>query len=263
MPLQYPHIGAEHYRGRNRQGKSAVVFPPKSCCSCINLLPRTLKEAHLKKKILIADDHAIIRYGISSLIRKEFPAFEIVETNNFDDTFYAICNDDFHLVILDINIPGGNNIQTIDTIKQRQPKFKILIFTAYAEQTFAQRYIQAGVDGYLVKDSSDHEIQKAIHTVLDGRTYLSESLHDMLLDSVRTGQAGHDPFARLSNREFDVMHLLIRGMSNAEISSHLNIHHTTVSTYKTRIFEKLQVTTIVEMIERYQLHTNGGPLKHY
>ena len=208
----------------------------------------------MERKILIADDHAIVRYGVSLIIREEVPGSVITEVDNFNDALSLVEKEHFHLLILDINLPGGNSIQMLDQIRQKQPSIKILVFTAYEESTFAIRYMQAGADGYLIKNSAADEIGRALRTVLSSQLYVSDSVKESLLaDKLNRQNSSANPLQLLSNRENDVLQLMLQGKSVSEIANMLNVHTTTISTYKNRIFEKMNTRNLVELIEKYRL----------
>ena len=116
--------------------------------------------------ILMADDHAIVRYGTIALIREFMEEATVSEAANFDETLRQVGERPFDLLILDINIPGGNSFQMIDVLRLRQPGLKILIFTAYDEHMYGFRYLQAGADGFLMKNASEQEIKYAIRAVI-------------------------------------------------------------------------------------------------
>lgn len=207
--------------------------------------------------ILIADDHTIVRYGAALIIKELLPGGQVTEAENFNQALKLLDSQSFDLLILDINIPGGNNLQMIDVIRLHQPRIKILIFSAYDEQLFALRYLQAGVDGYLVKHSPEDELKTAIRTVLNNEKYISPTVKQHLLNGLTTrNNIPQNPLHTLSNRELEVMQLLIKGSSVAEIGTVLSLQISTVSTYKARIFEKLEVANVIELAEKVKLY--GG-----
>lgn len=206
--------------------------------------------------ILIADDHSIVRFGTMLMIKQFMPNAQILGAESLNSALKYLNSQEFNLLILDVNLPGGNNIQMIDVVKLRQPHIKILIFSAYDEQLFALRYIQAGADGYLPKQLHENELKTAIQTVLNDEKYISPSLKERLLNGV-TGRSEPmiaNPLNKLSNRETEVMQLLIKGLSLADISTTLNIEVSTVSTYKSRIYEKLQVVNIIDLAEKARIY---------
>ena len=211
------------------------------------------------KKILLVDDHAIVRYGITQLIWKEFPGTEISTALNMDELIRHLRQDSFDLLILDINIPGGNSLQMIDVIKLRQPGIRILIFSGYDEQVYAIRYLQSGVLGYLAKNNSESELPAAIKMLLNDKRYISPVVREVLLkNSTGDSRNNENPLTKLSNRELEVLQSVIAGKTLIEIGSALNLGVSTVSTYKQRIFEKLEVHTMIELIEMARLHKWTG-----
>lgn len=210
---------------------------------------------NVKYQVLIADDHSIVRYGTSLVIKELLPTGTIREANNFDQAVKLLDTDRFDLVVLDINIPGGNNLQMIDIVKLRQPHVKILIFSGYDEQLYALRYLQAGADGYLVKQAPEGELKTAIQTIRNNEKYISSNVKQHLLNGLTTrNAAARNPLSNLSNREMEVLQQLVKGASVAEIGVTLSLQISTVSTYKSRIFEKMEVTNIVELVEKVKLY---------
>ncbi|WEK33923.1 MAG: response regulator transcription factor [Candidatus Pseudobacter hemicellulosilyticus] len=205
--------------------------------------------------ILIADDHTIVRYGTALIIKDLIAGVYVAEAGTFAQTLKILDSKTFDLLILDINIPGGNNLQMLDVIRLHQPQIRILIFSGYDEQLFALRYMQAGADGYVVKHSGEQELRTAIRGVLNNEKYISPTVKQHLLNSLssKSGNGSGNPLQLLSNREMEVMQLLIKGSSVADIGVHLSLQISTVSTYKSRIFEKLEVANVIELAEKVRL----------
>lgn len=208
------------------------------------------------KKILLVDDHAIVQYGIIQLILKEFPGTHVSTAENMDQMIIQLRQESFDLLILDINIPGGNNLQMIDIVKLRQPDIRILIFSGYDEQVYALRYLQSGVQGYLNKNNSEKELPVAIKMILSGERYISAIIKEYLLNKINGAKDIDNPMKKLSNRELEVMQSLMNGMTLGEIGSSLNLGISTVSTYKQRIFEKLEINNMLELVEKVKLHNS-------
>ncbi|WP_341837245.1 response regulator transcription factor [Chitinophaga pollutisoli] len=213
------------------------------------------------KSVLVSEDHAIVRFGITAIIRDILDPVKVVEAADFDETIRQLSEQTFDLLILDINIPGGNNLQMISAVRLRQPGIRILIFSGYDEQMFGINYIQAGADGYLEKHAPEEEIRRAILTMAEDGKYLTPGIRTRLLD--HHGHHGHpsspeaaNPLLALSGREKEVMLLLGKGMSVMNIAKTLNIQVTTVSTYKSRIFEKLNVNSVIGLAEMIRLYSN-------
>ncbi len=209
--------------------------------------------------ILVADDHAIIRYGVTLLLREILFDIEVQEAETFNQALLHLENKSYDLLILDINIPGGDNLQMINAIRVRQSSVKILVFTSYDEQLFALHYLQAGADGFLMKHASEQEIRNAIRTVLvDGKKYISHAVQQHLLNDFTAGKPIEmHPLLTLSDREAEVMQLMAKGISLADIAKTLNLQLSTVSTYKKRIFDKLRISNVVELVEQLRMYNVG------
>lgn len=205
--------------------------------------------------ILIADDHSIVRLGMKQIICSLPGAMLVTEAKTFDEAIFLIEAQTFDLLILDINMPGGNNRQMIDAVKLRQPGIRILVFSAYDEILYALNYIQAGADGYIEKNSPDEEFRMAISGILMGEKYISRAVRELLIGKF-TGQQEHhnNPFSVLSPREIEVMNLLTKGLPLIKIAEILHLQLTTISTYKTRIFEKVGVKNVIALIEKAQMY---------
>lgn len=212
------------------------------------------------KKILIADDHGIVRLGASVIIKETLKKAEIFQAENFDEVVEKIKLEEFDLLLLDINMPGGNNIRVVEEILQIQPAIKILIFSSYDESLYALRYIEAGAVGYLNKTTAMAELSHAILAIQERGKYMSSNVQDLYVQKLTQSKSELtklNPLARLSNREVDVAKQLIKGLGIIEVSGLLELSPSTVSTYKSRIFEKLNVSNIPELIELFRIHSNN------
>lgn len=205
--------------------------------------------------ILVVDDQEVVRFGTTLILSKSIEDVQVSEAGSFEETLKILSSKPFDLVILDIDMPGGNNHQMLDVIRLRHPDIKILIFSSYDEQIFGWRYLEAGADGFLSKKTGIEEIKNATKSLLRNEKYLSPALKQTLLNNITKKKTTVNPLDRLSNRESNIMQLLIKGQSVAEIADKLSLQVSTVSTYKKRICEKLQVSNIVEMIEKVQLYS--------
>ncbi|MBO9728298.1 MAG: response regulator transcription factor [Chitinophaga sp.] len=205
--------------------------------------------------VLIADDHSIVRLGIKQIIGSLPDNMLVTEARTFDETISLIEAQHFDLLILDINMPGGNNRQMIDAVKLRLPDVRILICSAYEELLYALDYIQTGADGYIEKNSIDDEFKTAITAVLGGEKYISKAVREQLIRKyTRREEHSSNPFSELSGREIEVMNLLIKGLPLIKIAEILHLQLTTVSTYKGRIFEKTGVKNVIALVEKAQMH---------
>jgi two-component system invasion response regulator UvrY len=204
------------------------------------------------RHILIADDHGVVRYGMMLLLKDLMPWAKVSQIGSFNEAVDFIEKTKIDLLILDINLPGGNNIQMLESLNSVQKGIKVLIFSAYEESLYATRYLQVGAKGYLHKQTSNSEIKKAIATIFSGGVYMSDNVKDLMLNKMLNQHEEQSPLDLLSNREFEVAQLLIYGHGITDISTLLKLQISTVSTYKNRIFEKLNVVNIVQLIDKFR-----------
>lgn len=206
-------------------------------------------------RILIIDDHSIIRVGITYLIHQDTPAAVIDEARSGDAAVTLLKKNPYDLVILDVNIPGTDTIDLISYLLTASPHLNILIFTMNPEEWYGRRFLKMGVKGFLNKESPEEEIRKAIWTVLKGNRYISPELAQIIsMDALEKRK--ENPFDELSNREFDVAMRLTRGDSVSLIAESLNLHASTVGTHKAHIFEKLKVNNIIQLADLARLYNN-------
>lgn len=204
----------------------------------------------MSNKILIVDDHLVVRTGVSIILEESFKGVQLFTTENYPDTIAFVSQNDIDLIILDINIPGGKNKEMISEIKELNPDVKILIFSVYEEATHAYQYIIAGANGYLNKLSDKEKIILAVETILKTGNYFSADFVSTVINASINKQT-MNPLDKLSKRELEITELLVEGNGNLEIANKLDIQMTTVSTHKNKIFNKLNVKNIVELISLY------------
>ena len=202
--------------------------------------------------ILIADDHSIVRSGLKILIGKDYTA-NVEEASNGKEITDRLKEKNFELAILDINMPDTNSPQLVEYVRINYPKTKILIFSMHPEQMYAKRYLKMGVNGYLSKEATDAETRKAIQSVLSGKRYISSKVSELLMDDA-LHKSKENPFDNLSSREFEVASLLIKGKALNEITNILHVHSSTIGTHKAHIFEKLNVSNVIELNELAKLY---------
>jgi DNA-binding NarL/FixJ family response regulator len=202
---------------------------------------------------LIADDHSIVRQGISLVIKELFFKATIFQAGTFKETLKILKETKVDLLVLDINFPDGNSLSIIGEIKVLQPDLKILIFSAYDENLYALRYLNAGASGYLSKGSNEEEMKQAFQSMMVSGKYITQNIKDQILDSY-ISKKPLNPLEQLSDREIEVARLLIKGFGNMEIADMLHIKKSTVSTFKNRIFEKLAIDNLADLIDLFQLY---------
>jgi two-component system, NarL family, invasion response regulator UvrY len=204
-----------------------------------------------KIKILIADDHAVFRRGLKDILTENFPGVIIGEAETGQDAVEQARKSVWNIVVLDVTMPGQSGVEVLLKIKQIRPALPILMLSMHPEEQYALRVLQAGAAGYITKIKAPLEIVKAIKRVLAGGKYISPSLTKRLMEQLQPG-AEKLPHDRLSNREYQVMHLTCSGKSLKEIAGELAISIQTVSTHRTRILKKMGLHTSAELI-RYAL----------
>jgi DNA-binding NarL/FixJ family response regulator len=206
-------------------------------------------------QILIAEDHSIVRLGTILLIREIYPAAAVTECSTFHSALEHLSRQTFDLLILDINIPGGNSTMMIENVHLRQKDIPILVLSSYPEDIYAIRYLKAGAMGYLEKESEPTVIQSAIQKVIHREVYASDAVQQQLFTSLSFAKKdkGADYLKDLSNREIEIMRLLAKGISPTEIKNRLHIQLSTISTHKARIFQKMEVNNVVELADKLRL----------
>jgi two-component system invasion response regulator UvrY len=202
-------------------------------------------------KILIADDHAVVRKGLRQILLEEYPSAQIGEVADAESLLSEIMKDDWNIVITDMNMPGRSGLDALTQIKQMAPQLPVLIMSMYPEDQYALRVLKAGASGYLGKDNIHDDIIKAIQSVQLGKKYITPAVAEKLANAL-----GEDnrlqPHETLSDREFEVLKLLASGKAVSDIASQLSLSATTVSTYRSRIMEKMNMRTNAELT-RYAL----------
>ena len=200
------------------------------------------------KRFLLIDDHEIVREGVKNVLLQEYNSCEISQAEDEETAVKKLKASAYDLVIMDIQIPGADTAGLLEYIKNNFPATKVLMFSMSIESIYAKRYLKGGAMGFVSKNAGLGELKKAIDLVLKNRRYISESLADQLAAEI--GEKEHDnPFQKLSTREFDIASYLIKGNSVTEMSDFLNISISTVGTYKSRLFEKLNIHNISQLIE--------------
>ena len=205
-------------------------------------------------RILIADDHAIVRKGLKQLLLEQYPTAQIGETSDAEDLISKVMKQDWDVVICDMSMPGRSGLEALQQIREIAPKLPVLIMSMYPEDQYAIRVLKAGGSGYLGKETIHDDLVKAIEMVMIGRKFITPSIAEKLADALDT-DINRPPHQDLSNREFDVFKLLATGKSISEIASQLTLSTTTVSTYRARVLTKMNMRTNAELT-RYALENN-------
>jgi DNA-binding NarL/FixJ family response regulator len=205
---------------------------------------------------LIADDHSIVRNGLSILIKEIFTQTVVFHAGNFNEINDQLDRNEIDILILDISFPEGSSLSILAEIKERFPDIRILIFSSFDEEIYALRYLKAGADGYISKLSTPQQIEEAINGIIKNGKYTSNKIRDKIMDSFLLNTSDN-PLENLSPREMEIATLLVKGFGNLEISNTLHLKATTVSTYKTRVFEKLELTNLSDLIQTFNLYNDN------
>ena len=198
-------------------------------------------------RVLIADDHAILRRGLIEILRREFKDAVCAEAEDAQQTLDQVQAQDWDVVILDVTMPGRSGVDVLADLKRERPKLPVLVLSMHPEDQYGKRVLKAGAAGYLNKDSAPEELIKAIRKVLAGGRYVSPTLAEVLAQDL--GQGGDQPLhERLSDREFEVLRLMGSGKTITQIADLLHLSVTTISTYRARLLEKMRMRTTAELM---------------
>jgi two-component system, NarL family, invasion response regulator UvrY len=203
------------------------------------------------KRILIADDHAVVRKGLKETLEEELGETTFGEATNGREVMAQIWKQKWDLVLLDIGMEGRSGLEVLEEIHDARPKLPVLILTMYDEAQFAVRALREGAAGYINKQSAPEELVIAVKKVIAGGHYVSATLAEQLAAVVQGG-TNQPPHDSLSNRELEVMRLIATGKSLKEIADALSISVKTVGTYHTRLLDKMRMRSDVELT-RYAL----------
>jgi two-component system, NarL family, invasion response regulator UvrY len=197
-------------------------------------------------KVIVVDDHPVVRRGLKQIIEDE-PDMEVAgEAKNAGECFSLVRRTDCTLVLLDITLPDGNGFDVLKQLKYEHPGLPVLILSIHPEEVYGLRLIKSGASGYLMKEGAPDELIKAIRKVNAGGKYVSASLAEKLVS--RPGASDQPPHENLSNREFQILCMIARGKSLKSIADELCVGEKTVSTYRSRIMDKMKLSTNYDLI---------------
>ena len=191
-------------------------------------------------RILIADDHTVVRKGLKQILLDEFPGAEIEEVADGGELVKKVMAAKWDVVVSDLSMPGRSGLEALQQIKISHPDLPVLILSIHPEEQYAIRALKSGAAGYLSKDTAPDELVKAVQKVLLGKKYISQAIAEKLANTF-SSDVSMQPHENLSDREFDVMKLLANGRSVSEIAETLSLSVTTVSTYRTRVMTKMNL----------------------
>src|ERR1035437_2914034 len=196
------------------------------------------------ERIILADDHSFIRLGLIQILKDEYPSVEIKEVSDGESLVKEVTLHDIDLVISDLDMPGRSGLEALEQIKLIKPDLPVLILSIYPEELYAVRVLKAGASGYMNKNAAPYELITAIQRILLGRKYITPEIAERLL--IHT-DSDKKPYESLTNREFEIFKLLSLGKTVTQIANMLSLALTTVSTHRSRIMEKLNLSTNSEL----------------
>jgi two-component system invasion response regulator UvrY len=204
-------------------------------------------------RILIVDDHAVVRRGLRDILASESDV-NVLETGDPYDALKLVRKEDIDIAVLDLDLPGKSGLELLKDVKRERPKLPVLILSVYPEEQFAVRTLKAGASGFLSKDAAPEDLVTAIRKISRGGKYISESVAEKLLNKLNADDTSA-PHETLSDREFEILRLFGTGKTVGEIAGELSLSVPTVSTYRARILEKMSLRTTAELM-RYAIQNN-------
>ena len=194
-------------------------------------------------RVLIADDHALFRAGLRQFLIQSLPSAEIGESATGNETLTALQRGQWDLLVLDINMPDRSGLDILRHVRSGYPDTRVLILSGFPERQYAINMLRAGAHGFLGKESAPDDLIKAVHVILAGRRYLSPSMSELLISEIDNGGSDRPIHQQLSKREFQIFCKLASGGSVSEIARELCLSVKTVSTYRSRVLEKMHFKT--------------------
>jgi DNA-binding NarL/FixJ family response regulator len=198
-------------------------------------------------KVLVADDHAIVRRGLRQILAETTDIVLAGEASTPQEIIQKVRDERWDVVVLDINLPGGNGLELLAEIRRERPGLPVLILTVYSEEQYAVRAIRAGAAGFLTKESAPDKLIEAVRKVAGGGRYVSSELAETLA-SLLAGESPGQLHERLSDREFEVMKMFAAGKTVSQIALELALSVKTVSTHRTRLLKKMGMKTNAELM---------------
>ena len=197
--------------------------------------------------VLIADDHAVVRQGLKQIIADQKDMVVGGEAKNGHEVIELLRQKEWDVVVLDITMPGRSGLDILKDIKSERPELPVLMLSMHPEDQYALRALRAGAAGYLTKESAPEELVVAIRRILRGKKYITESVADAMVDDIK-GAVDKEPHDKLSDREFQVLTMIGSGKSLSDIAEELSLSVKTVSTYRTRLLEKMHLKNNAELV---------------
>lgn len=205
-------------------------------------------------RILIADDHTLIREGLRKILVESFPFADIHDVADSADLLKKAIHEKWDIIISDISMPGYSGIEILKQIKEHAPQTPVLMLSMHAPEQYAVRSLKAGASGYLTKESAPYELVKAVQQILSGRKYITSEVAEVLAGSIEQNNT-QAPHEQLSDREFEVFKMIVSGKSISAIGEILSLNVNTISTYRSRIMEKMHLQNNADLV-KYAIMNN-------
>ncbi|MBA4196544.1 MAG: DNA-binding response regulator [Chitinophaga sp.] len=199
-------------------------------------------------KIIIADDHFVVRKGLITILQESYPFAEITEASDAAELMKHLTKNSFDVVITDLSMPGKSGIEIVKQVKEIAPKTPLLVLSTHPIEQFAVRAIKAGASSYLNKESAFTDLVNAVETLLKGKKFITPDVAALLADAY-SGDIKDKEYESLSDREFEVLKLIAQGKTVSEAAEYLSLSVNTVSTYRSRILEKLNLHSTADIIK--------------
>jgi two-component system, NarL family, invasion response regulator UvrY len=206
-------------------------------------------------KVLIADDHAIVRRGLRHILAEEFSRLEVGEARDAQEALRLARERAWDIIVLDISMPGRSGVEVLKELKQLCPKTPVLILTGHPEEQYAIRVLRAGAAGYMHKETAPDHLIAAVRKVIGGGRYISPALAELLAVSLGGGDSARMPHEDLSDREYQVLCMIASGKTVGQIAAELGLSVKTISTYRARVLEKMGMKTSAELTH-YAIRNN-------
>jgi two-component system invasion response regulator UvrY len=198
-------------------------------------------------RILLVDDHPVVRQGIKQVLSGAFDPATVGEASNAEEGMTEIKSTEWDVMVLDLSMPGTNGIDMLKDLRRERPTLPVLVLSMHSPDQFARRAMNAGASGYLTKDSNPTELVKAVGEVIAGRRYLNPAVIEELVSNLQP-ERGQRPHEALSDREYQVLRMIASGLTVSQVATRLSLSVKTVSTYRARVLEKMNMKTTAELM---------------
>jgi two-component system invasion response regulator UvrY len=207
-------------------------------------------------RVLVADDHAIVRQGLRRVLAEAMGNFTVGEAEHANEAIRKLRNERWDVLILDLNLPGKTGLDALKQIRAERPETKILVFSFYSEEHYALRVLRAGAHGYITKSSPPEQLLNAVRRVAAGGKYITQSVAEKLANTMRF-DLERPLHERLTDREFQIFNMLAGGRTVSQIAVELSLSVKTISTHRTKILSKLSLRNNAELMHYYLHHVRA------